>query len=252
MRSSAVQVQWIPMEEIVEREEGAEAGDVVVLHTRTQGGYRLVAGAERLEEKRLAGQTCTDAVIDPEEELEKQLSDLLDQLVRGSIHYLDEAQCCARLLGAGVWNERALAERLGRTPQTISRKLRLLKLGPEAQKILRDAGLCEAYAQEALRLPGSQMRLRVLEQVREGRLSVKETTKLVDGVLSRMPVPVTGTGRVKPLMCDYRLYLNAIRGIVEQMCDAGLEAGMSVKVGKHVAEVRISVPTFVRRQGGAR
>ena len=75
---------------------------------------------------------------------------------------------------------------------------------------------------------------------------MKETEKLIDDVLSHMPVPMTGGGRMKPLMRDYRLYVNAIRGIVEQMCDAGLEATMQVSVGKRVAEVRISVPTFAQ------
>ena len=252
MRSSAGQVQWIPMEEIVEREAQSAPGDVVVVRARPEGGYRLVAGGERLEEMRRAGQACVDAVLDFDGQMEKQLDQLLDALVRGSIHYLDEAKAYAQLLSTGVWNERRLAQRIGRTPQTISRKLRLMTLGPEAEAEIRQGGMCESQVQEVLRLPGRQARLKVLKQIREGGLSMKETEKLVDGVLARMPVPVTGTGRMKPLMRDYRLYLNAIRGIVEQMQDAGLEAGMSVKVGKHVAAVRITVPTFARRSDAAR
>ena len=38
----------------------------------------------------------------------------------------------------------------------------------------------------------------------------------------------------------------AIRGIVEQMCDAGLDAAMQLSVGKNVAEVRVTIPIFTR------
>ena len=95
-------------------------------------------------------------------------------------------------------------------------------------------------------MPGLQGRVRVLRHVAEGGLSVKETEQLIDDVLSRMPIPMTGGRKMKPLMRDYRLYLNAIRGIVDQMCDAGLDASMQVNIGKRVAEVRVTVPLFVQ------
>jgi len=84
----------------------------------------------------------------------------------------------------------------------------------------------------------------VLNHVTEGGLSVKETEQLIDELLSRMPVPMPGGARMKPLMRGYRLYLNAIRGIVEQMADAGVEARMQVTIGRHVAEARITIPIF--------
>lgn len=250
MSASAQQVRWIPVEEIVEEAPDAAQGDVVLVREMADGGYELLSGGERLRRMREAGQLCVDAVLNPGERMEERLSALLDQLVRGTIHYLDEAQAYTDLLSSGIWSIQQLAERIGRTPATLRRKLRLLELPQEAAQVLRENGLCEGYAQELMRIPGQQGRLRVLRHVTDGGLSVKETEKLVDEVLSRMPVPMTGGRRMKPLMRDYRLYLNAIRGIVEQMCDAGLEASMNVKVGRHVAEVRITVPTFSQKTRG--
>ena len=247
MRASADQVRWIPIEEIVE-EDAADAADdgVILLSERGDGTYTLVSGQGRLRRMKEAGQLCVDAVLQPADRLEDRLSRLLDGLMRGSIHYLDEAQAYSELLASGRLTVQQLAERIGRTPATLRRKLRLLEVGQEAMRILRENGLCERYAQELLRIPGQQGRLRVLKHVTDGGLSVKETEKLIDGVLSRMPLPMNGGRRLKPLMRDYRLYLNAIRGIVEQMTDAGLDAAMQVTVGRHVAEVRITVPIFVR------
>lgn len=246
MQAAAEQVRWVPVEEIVEDGQAAESGDVVLLR-QADGRFVLVSGGARLRRMREAGQLCVDAVLAPAQKWEEKLTALLDALVRGSIHYLDEAQAYRDLLDSGPWNLTELASRLGRTPATLRRKLRLMDLGGDIAAILRENGLCERYAQELLRVPGLQGRRSVLRHVTDGGLSVKDTEKLIDDVLSRMPVPMTGSRRLKPLMRDYRLYVNAIRGIVEQMCDAGLEASMQVNVGKYVAEVRITVPTFMQK-----
>ena len=245
MRASADQVRWIPIEEIVEEDAESAADDsMILLRKRGDGTYTLLSGHNRLRRMKEAGQLCVDAVLQPADRLEERLSGLLDGLVRGNVHYLDEAQAYSDLLSGGQITAQRLAERIGRTPATLRRKLRLL--GEEVMHTLRENGLCERYAQELLRIPGRQGRMRVLKQVTDGGLSVKETEKLIDGVLSRMPLPINGGRRLTPLMRDYRLYLNAVRGIVEQMTDAGLDASMQVTVGRYVAEVRITVPIFAR------
>ena len=79
-------------------------------------------------------------------------------------------------------------------------------------------------------------------------LDTKGTETLVDGELARMPLPMTSGRRMKPLMRDYRLYLNAIREIMEQMQDAGLSADMRVNTGRAAVDVRISIPIFTGRK----
>ncbi|MBQ7867802.1 MAG: hypothetical protein IJ354_06605 [Clostridia bacterium] len=248
MQASAEQVQWIPIDEITQADENADAGDVVQVIRRADGGYTLLSGGDRLRRMREAGQLCVDALLNPSVRMEERISRLLDRLVRGTIHYLDEAESYRELLDSGICSVQQLSDRIGRTPQTVRRKLRLMELGEDVRELLRRHALCEAYAHQLLRLPGQQGRARVIRHVTEGGLSVKETEKLVDDVLSRMPVPVTGQRRMKPVMRDYRLYLNAIRGIVEQMEEAGLEAHMQVNVGRYVAEARITVPVFANRE----
>ena len=54
----------------------------------------------------------------------------------------------------------------------------------------------------------------MLRHVVELGLDTKGTETLVDGELARMPLPMTSGRHMKPLMRDYRLYLNAIREIV--------------------------------------
>ena len=86
MQAAAEQVRWVPMEEIIDRQEAQDEGEVVV-QRQADGRYMLVSGGGRVRRMREAGQLCVDAVIAPGKE--EQLSRLLDQLVQGSIHYLD-------------------------------------------------------------------------------------------------------------------------------------------------------------------
>ena len=203
----------------------------MVLSQRPDGRYTLVSGLNTLRRMRDAGQVCVDAVTCPAECMERRVARLLDQLMRGRLHYLDEAEEYRALLAAGM-DPKELAARIGRTPATFRKKLRLLNLGDEAMGLLREHGLCEGYAQALLRVPGIQGRLRVLRHVIEEKLSVPDTERLVSDVLARMPVPLAGGRHMKPLIRDYRLYVNAIRGVVEQMRDAGLDARMQVNVGQ--------------------
>ena len=248
MQATANQVRWVPVDEIVVPEglqDDAPEGGVHV-SPMANGRYRLLSGSARFERMREQGQVCMDVVLSPTEKMESRISHLLDALVRGDIHYLDGAESYRELLGSGEWNTQKLAERIGRTPATLRRKLRLTNLGDEVAQGLRQNGLCERYAQALLRVPGLDGRLKILRHVTDGGLSVKETEQLIDELLSRMPVPMTTGRRMKPIMRDYRLYVNAIRGIVEQMCDAGLDASMQLNVGKNVAEVRVTIPIFTR------
>ena len=248
MQATMDQVCWVPVGDIVDAEEGAENGQTILLAARGDGRFTLLGGADKLRRLKEQGLGCVDAVISPTDRLDERVSRLLDRLVRGDIHYLDEAMEYRSLMSGGL-STQELAARLGRTAATVRRKLRLLNLGEEACALLREYGLREGYAQELLRVPGQQGRLRVLKHISEADLTVKETEKLVDDVLSRMPVPLVSGRRMKPLMRDYRLYLNAIRGIVEQMRDAGLDASITVTVGKRVAEARVTVPLFSSPKG---
>ncbi len=240
MRHSANQICWVPVDDIV-RDGNEQSGTTVLLAARGDGRYTLLAGTERLIEARAQGRACIDAVVSPSNTLEARTSRLLDRLVRGELHYLDEAEEYRSLISDGM-TAQELAARLGRSAAAVHKRLRLLNLGDEVKSELRASGLREGYAHELLRVPGIQGRMKVLKHIKEAGLSVKEAEKLVDEVLSRMPVPLIGGRRMKPLMRDHRLYLNAIRGIVEQMRDAGLGADIQITMGKRVAEARITIP----------
>ncbi len=251
MQAPIDQVCWVPIDEIVEGDMPREwdaADDTVLLSMRGDGRYQLLAGEGRLLRCRMEGKTCVDAVICPSDQLDKRISSLLDRLVRGRLHYLEEAQAYRSLMYGDGLDVKDLTARTGRSSTTIRRKLRLLNLGEAVLTAVKEQGLSERYAELLLRIPGQQSRLRVLRQMVESKLDFKAAETLVDSVLNRMPIPMPKGRQMKPLMRDYRLYLNGIRSIVEQMQDVGVEADMQVHIGRRAADVRISLPLFTNRK----
>ena len=253
MQAAMDQVRWVPIEDIVKEEPlGEDADDgAVLLSLRSDGRYLLLSGGDKVQRYRLAGLSCVDAIICPSDRVEERISRLLDKQARGKLHFLDEAEAYRSLMTGDGLSAEELSRRTGRSAATIRRKVRLLGLGEEVLRQVRDNGVNERTAEVLLRIPGQQGRLRVLEQVTAAGMDFRATEALVDQVLSRMPIPLSGGRRLKPMMRDYRLYLNAIRGIVEQMQDAGVAADLQVTMGRRVADVRITMPLFMERKGQA-
>ena len=250
MLMAAEQVRWIPISSITgwqeseETDEHENQGATVLLCENADGGYTLLAGRERLCELKRLGQSCVDAVV--QGSLEAKISTLLSRLTAGTMHYLDEAEAYRELLDTGL-SRQELAARVGRSQEGIRKKLRLLELEEETQVALRENQLAEGYAHAVLRMPSPRGRLRVLRQIVEQRLTVRDTEAIVEEALTRMPIPVPRERRLMPAMRDHRLYVNAIRAIVEQMREAGISADMQLTTSATLVEVRVTVPRFGKR-----
>ena len=73
------------------------------------------------------------------------------------------------------------------------------------------------------------------------------TPLLIARTLEKLPMPLT-CRRVVSLARDYRLYINAIRGIVGQLCDTGVQAQCEVSEYDSAVEVRIVLPRNARKK----
>jgi hypothetical protein len=246
MQVKADQVCLVPLSEIILSDDGkvVSVGGEILLADEGDGHYRLLAGEEQLRQLRESGSSHVAAVVSHHEDTEKRLNGFTGLMAEGRMHYLDEGAAYQDFIRRDGLSVQQLSWRTGRSVATVRRKIRLTNLGDEVAELLRTNDVSEAVAEALLRIPGQQGRLRVLRHVISEGMDVKAAETLVNEVLSRMPVPVQSGRRMKPLMRDYRLYVNAFREIVEQMRDAGLDARMLVNPGKSVMDIRISIPVF--------
>ncbi len=239
------QLTWIAVDEVEDSAVGGnEADEAITVEPMGNGRYRLLTGSARLKRCRREGRRQVEAVVQPVAKLDRLISDLLTRTSEGRLHFLSEAESCQRLLDTGRITRAQLAARLGKPQSSLQRRLRLLALSTEVRELVVAHRLSEQHALQLLRIPGNQGRLRMAEHMGQERLTAKEAEVLVDRMLERMPVPVPRQRRYLPLMRDYRLYLNAFRGIVEQMQDAGLDAELALERSERLVEVRVSIPVF--------
>lgn len=264
------QLCWLPLERISPRpsvgldgredmtlEDMAESirryglMEPITVQECIDGRYRVVAGNRRLLACRMAGLTHIDAVVLARRPGDGDSQHLLEALLSGRLHYLQQAEAMQQLLSGGMGRE-DLARMMGVTAATVRDKLRLLELEDDLQRLLMDSSLPEKSAQALLKLPDRRARMRIVQQALRERLGVRDVELLVKSAQSRLPVPPPPGGRTITLVRDHRLYLNAIRAIVAQMQEAGVDARAEERTLEDCVEMVLRLPTRRRRRQSGR
>jgi len=255
--SGGRQVCWLPMDRIYPnpRQPRKEFGELALMElassirqhgllqpitVRKQGaGYEIIMGERRYRACRMLGYTHVDAFVLPATEGESAVLALIENLQRENLHYFEEAEAYADLLQTGMSQE-ALARRLGKSASGVANKLRLLKLEPELRRLLFEEGLTERHARALLALPDGAARMRIARQAAQQHLTVRDTEALVMRAQKRLPVPPPAR-KVISMVHDHRLYVNAIKSVIAQMQETGLEAVMETEEGNQWLELRIRI-----------
>ncbi|MBR6313586.1 MAG: ParB/RepB/Spo0J family partition protein [Clostridia bacterium] len=200
-------------------------------------GYELISGERRLRASRLAGMGMVPCIVVDVNEMKSAIFSLIENLQRQNLGYFEEAMAIEQLMQSFSLSQEETARRLGKAPSTISNKLRLLTLPPQAQILLAEHGLSERHARALLRLDEADV-LPVLEKVIARELNVAQTEKLVNELLAgKHP-----SGRTtKRMFSDVRIFLNTISNAFDTMKSAGIDARMEkTETGDaYVYEIRI-------------
>ena len=255
--SAGRQVCWLPMDRIVPNpgQPRKEFDDHALLELASSirqhgllqpitvraaaAGYEIIMGERRFRACQLLGFSHIDAFILPVSEGESAVLALIENLQRENLHYFEEAEAYADLLARGMTQE-ALARKIGKSPSGVANKLRLLKLEPELRRYLMEEGMSERHARALLSLPDAAARNRIAHQAAQMRLTVRETEALVMKAQKRLPVPPPSR-KVISLVRDHRLYVNAIKSVLQQMQDTGLEAQLETEENNAWLEMRIRI-----------
>ena len=262
----ARQVCWLPVGSIAPREEAAFAGDggasleeiaasirreglhrPITVEETGGGRYRILSGNRRFLACRMAGLTHVDAVILAASAPCTDARGLMEALLSGRLHYLEEAAAMERLITVHGMRREALATALGKTAAAIGQKMRLNTLDSELKALLLEENLPEYTARALLKLPDRQGRMVIARKATAQHLCVRDVELMVKSALSRLPVPPVPGGRTISLVRDHRLYLNAIHAIVAQMQEAGLDADEKSRIMGDTMEVTIRIPTRRKR-----
>jgi ParB family transcriptional regulator, chromosome partitioning protein len=149
--------------------------------TTDPGGdhYTLVAGERRLRAALLAGLEEVPAIVRQVSEQERLELALIENIQRADLSPLDTAEAYQQLVEEFGLHHDEIANRVGKSRESVSNHLRILRLPPEVKDALRNRQISEGHARAILGLSNSIAQISVLKSVLEKNLSVRQTEELV-------------------------------------------------------------------------
>ena len=187
----------------------------------SDGSFELISGERRLRAARMIGMNNIPCVVMNVSDEQSALFAIIENVQRQNLDFFEEAVALERLMIDHGLSQEEIAKKLGKSPSSLSNKLRLLRLPEELRDKITYAGLTERHARALLSLPDNITRARVLDIVIERHLTVAETEQLVKDVHRRKKEPKKAHVKVYK---DMRIFLNTLNHAVDTIRKAGIEA----------------------------
>lgn len=203
--------------------------------------FELVAGERRLRAAALAGLRKVPCILVKCSDKESAIYALLENLQRADLGFFEEARGISRLIRRYGLTQEQAAVKLGKTQSTIANKLRLLKLSPEEQEWIDNAGLSERHARALLRIEDETLRHEALSKIVADGLNVKQSEELVNILLHTTPQRKPA-GRSKAVIKDIRIFLNTINRAIDTMRLSGIDAQSQKTDTDNFIEYTIRIP----------
>lgn len=185
--------------------------------------YELVAGERRLRACIEIGLDRIPAIVVKINDNDSAVIALIENLQRENLNFLEEAEAYLHLISDHGMTQEELSAKIGKSQSAVANKLRVLKLSPMMRKLILSHNLTERHARAFLRLPDDDTRMIALKKVCDSSLTVKETDRLVDAMLSSIDKDKKETKGTYVLK-DVRIFLNTIKRAINVMKNSGIEA----------------------------
>jgi ParB family transcriptional regulator, chromosome partitioning protein len=150
----------------------------IVVRTKSNNEYELVAGERRLRAARTAGLTKIPAVV---RELTNEQSlqvALVENIQREDINAIEAAIAYKRLSEEFGLSQEDLAFGLGKSRSTIANTLRLLGLPKDIKENLRAGKITEGHARAILSVDTEELQAELCKKIIGAGLSVRDSEKL--------------------------------------------------------------------------
>jgi len=158
----------------------------ILARTLGKGRYEIIAGERRWRAAKLAGLREVPVVIREVPDSAALAMALIENIQREDLNPLEEANGIHRLINEFKMTHQEAAEAVGRSRAATSNLLRLLNLPQTVQALVYDGKIDMGHARALLALEGRRQE-DVAKRVAERGLSVRETEKLVQDILSPKP-----------------------------------------------------------------
>ncbi|WP_071393116.1 nucleoid occlusion protein [Bacillus tuaregi] len=212
----------------------------IVVREFGQGTYEIIAGERRWRAMKKLGWDVVPAIIKNFNDTETASVALIENLQREELSPIEEAIAYGKLLELHQLTQEALAQRLGKGQSTVANKLRLLKLPQEVQDALLNKTITERHARSLIPLKNPEKQVKLLEEIIEKNLNVKQTEDRVAKLLEQLVVKPKP--KRKAFSKDMRIAVNTIRQSLSMVTDSGIKLDTHEEEHEEYYQFTIKIP----------
>jgi len=194
----------------------------IVVREYEQGKFEIIAGERRYRAMKKLGWEKAPVIVKEFNDAETASVALIENLQREELTPIEEAIAYGKLIELHSLTQEALAQRLGIGQSTVANKLRLLKLPQEVQDALLQKQITERHARSLIPLKNPMMQVKLLEEIIEKGLNVKQTEECVVKLLSNSNQKPKPKPKRKAFSKDMRIAVNTIRQSLNMVTDNGI------------------------------
>ena len=150
-----------------------------LLVRRRDDYYEIIAGERRWRAARLAEQKEVPVLIKEVSDQERSELALIENLQRADLDPIEEATAFAALIEEYGLKQEEVAQRVSKSRTAVTNSMRLLKLDPRVQEMLRAQQISAGHARALLAIEDKERQFLLASQAAEKGLSVREIEKRV-------------------------------------------------------------------------
>ncbi|MGD6858077.1 nucleoid occlusion protein [Bacillus infantis] len=212
----------------------------IVVREFDDGKFEIIAGERRWRAMNKLGWDEVPAIVKNLSDTETASVALIENLQREELSPIEEAVAYGKLLELHNLTQEALAQRLGKGQSTVANKLRLLKLPEQVQEALLGKQITERHARSLIPLKNPEKQVKLLEEIIEKSLNVKQTEERVVKLLEQSenkPKP-----KRKAFSKDMRIAVNTIRQSLNMVSDSGINLDSEEEEFEEFYQFTIKIP----------
>jgi ParB family chromosome partitioning protein len=157
---------------------------------KQRGGFEIVAGERRWRAAQRAALHNVPVIVRDLSDLETLEFALIENVQRADLNPIEEAAGYNELIERHAYTQERLSEVVGKSRSHVSNTLRLLKLPPEVQTLVREGKLSAGAARAIINHKHPDV---IAEEIVARGLNVREVEALVSD-LAQNPRPASGGG----------------------------------------------------------
>jgi ParB family chromosome partitioning protein len=161
----------------------------LVVRTRADKKYEIIAGERRWRAAQLAGLTEVPAIVREADDRTALEMALIENLQRENLNPIEEAKGYAQLISQFELKQDEAAQKVGKSRAVVANALRLLKLPMTVQTEVRQGALSVGHAKVLLGLADAAEQEKAAGRVLKDSLNVRQTEELVEHWRLRAATP---------------------------------------------------------------